>query len=200
VLEPAPVALELERPPEQLEAERRRLGVHAVRAADGHGVAVLFGTYDDRVRRASEAATHKRSGALQRECEGRVENVGGRETEVEPAPLRTEPGRDRVDESGHIVVRRALELGDALRGRDSRALADRPGGRGGERADLRPRVDDGELHVEPALEPCRVGPDPRHLGSGVARDHRRDSRRGTCAHSSATNCVEAVDELRGLPR
>src|SRR5207244_12560923 len=45
--EPRPAAVELEGPPGQLDAERRRLGVYAVRARDHRRAPVLEGAADD---------------------------------------------------------------------------------------------------------------------------------------------------------
>ncbi len=59
--EPRAVAVELERPAGELPAERRRLGVDAVRAADADRAPVLLGAADDRVERPVDA---RRGGAL----------------------------------------------------------------------------------------------------------------------------------------
>ena len=78
-----------------------------------------------------------------------------------------------VDERGEVVVQAALDLGHPSGGRHVRRRPDPGGQRGGDRAQLGPRVDGGELDVEPELELALVRPDPRHGRSGVARDHRR---------------------------
>ena len=54
-LEPHPVARQLERPARELRAERRRLGVHAVRPPDADRRAVLLGPADHRGERAVDA-------------------------------------------------------------------------------------------------------------------------------------------------
>ena len=65
------VAVELERPARELEAERRRLGVHAVRAPDRERVAVLLGPRDDRVERAVEPGEDQPAGLLDLERRAR---------------------------------------------------------------------------------------------------------------------------------
>ena len=49
---------------------------------------------------------------LERECG--VDDIGGSQPVVDPAPLRPEPLGDRVHERGRVVVGNALDLGDAL--------------------------------------------------------------------------------------
>ena len=53
-LEPRTAAIELERPAGELQPERRRLGVNAVRAAHDQCLPVLLGPGDDRGERAVE--------------------------------------------------------------------------------------------------------------------------------------------------
>src|SRR5689334_16615769 len=74
------------------------------------------------------------------------------------------------------MVRLALELGYARRARRARLCADHRDGVGRYRAELSPCLERGELDVQPARELALVRPDPGHLGSGVARDHRSQSR------------------------
>ena len=82
---------------------------------------MLLGPCGDHVEGALEPVQHERPGLLHGERQRRVEHVGGRQSEVEPAAVVTEPGRDRVDERGDVVIRLALELRDALgRGSDAR--------------------------------------------------------------------------------
>ena len=208
MLEARAVPFELEHPAEELQAERGRLGVHPVRAPDGHRVAVLLGPSDDYVRGPDEPVADERAGALDREREGGVENVGRGEAVVEPAPFRPELGSDGVHERRDVVVRRPLELRDPFGRGDSCALANRPGTRNGNRANLRPCVDDGELDVQPALEPGLVGPDPGHVGSGVASDHRGDLRwlignessRSRAPHVRVASIGSKWEEARGGPR
>ena len=84
--------------------------------------------------------------------EAGVDDVGRREAEVEPAAVGSQTRGHGVDEGRHVVVRLPLELGDAGGRRDARALAHRACARGRNGADLRPRIERGELHGEPVLE------------------------------------------------
>ena len=165
-LDAGAVAVELERPAGQLQAERRRLGVHAVRAPDRERVAVLLGSRDDRGERACRCpARIRRAGLLDLERERGVEHVRRGQPVVEPAALLAEPLRDGVDERGDVVLRARLDLGDALRRRRRRTARGSPRRRrAGTTPDLRPRVERGELDLEPprelALAPTRPRPWP----------------------------------------
>ena len=169
------VAVELEGPAEELQTERGRLGVNAVRAADRERVTVLFGACDDGVGRTRDPVPDERARALDRQGERGVENIGRREPVVEPATLGAEVRHDRVDEGRNVVIRRALELRHARRRRRLRALADALRGARRDRPDSCPRVDDGKLDGEPVARassrptrpaPCQVwrsGRSPRRL-------------------------------------
>ena len=74
-VDPGAVPLERERPAGELEPERRRLGVDAVRAADRERVAMLLGPGDDRRERALDALEHERSGLLDLQRQRGVEHV-----------------------------------------------------------------------------------------------------------------------------
>ncbi len=132
---------------------------------------MLLRPRDDRPKRLPEPLEHECAGVLSREGQRRVEDIGRGEPEVEPAAVVAEVFGDRVHERGYVVVRRALDLGDARRigcyGRCADAR-DRLGWHG---ADLGPAVERRELDGEPPLERRLSRPDPRHGGAGVARDH-----------------------------
>ena len=96
---------------------------------------------------------------------------------MKPASVRAEIRRNRVDECRDVVVGDALALGDLRRARNARALPNAPRARRGNGSDLRPGVEDCELHSEPLLELGLLGPDPGHGRSGVAGDHCDDSSR-----------------------
>ena len=99
-------AIELERPAGELQPERRRLGMDAVRAAHDQRPAVLLGPGDDGFEGAVEALDEERSGLAHLKRERGVEHVRGGEAVVEPAPsLRVEPFADRIDEGGEVVAR-----------------------------------------------------------------------------------------------
>ena len=90
------------------------------------------------------------------------------------------------------MLRLALELGHALRRRRLRALADLGDGVRRDGAQLGPGLERGELDVQPARELALLRPDPGHRRSGVARDHRLESRAraggppGTKSHTLGT--------------
>ena len=80
------VAMGLEGEARELEPEGRRLGVDAVRAPDADGVGVLARPRRQRGDEVARARHHDRPGRLQLERQRRVEDVGGRQPVVNPAP------------------------------------------------------------------------------------------------------------------
>ena len=129
---------------------------------------------DDRGERAVDAFDDQPARLLDLQRERRVEHVGGRQPVVEPAPVLAEPLGDGVDERRDVVVRPLLDLAHALRRRRDRGVPDRLRRLGGHAADLGPRVERGELHLEPALQLSLLRPDPGHRRTGVAGNHRPD--------------------------
>ena len=163
--------VELERPDRELEAERRRLGVHAVRAADAERQPVLLRACRDHRERSVETVAQERSGLLNLERERGVDDVRRGEAVVEPAAGRSKLLGDGVDEGSRIVVQACFELGDALGRRSGRALANLGDDVGGDRSDLGPTLECGELDLEPAHQLALVRPDACHGRSRVAGDH-----------------------------
>ena len=128
-LHPHPVAVERERPPGELEAERRRLRMNAVSAADHRCRAMLLRAGHHDAKRPVDSLEHEHAGLLHGERQRRVEHVRRCQTVVEPAPLRAERLGDGIDERGDVMLCLALELGDPLdRGRRAprRGSARRP--------------------------------------------------------------------------
>ena len=120
-------AVELERPAGELPAERRRLGVDAVRAADADRA--RGAPRRARRRRASARSMpgeQQRAGVADLQRERRVDDVRRRQPVVHPAPFRAELLGDGVDERGQVVVGRPLDLGDALGRRRDRAARGSP--------------------------------------------------------------------------
>ncbi len=168
------VAVELERPARQLQAERRRLGVDAVRTPDRERVAVLLGARDDRIERACRAP---------RGSDGRPPGSGATsavssdvrrgQPVVEPAALLAELLRDGVDERGHVVVRALLDLAHAFGRRRLRTGAGRLGGVVREPADLRPARRARRARPRATRASLRsLRPDSGHRRTGVAGDHQ----------------------------
>ena len=89
---------------------------------------------------------------------------------MEPASLRPELLRDRVDERGRVVVRpRSISRRARASARTARArIAARP-----RRESRRPRptVERGELDLEPVRQLALLRPDSGHGRSRVAGDH-----------------------------
>ena len=165
------VAGELERPAGELQPERRRLGVDAVRAADLERLAVLVGARDDRGEGGVDAGEDQIPGLADLERERGVDDVGGRQAVVEPAAsLVVELLADGVDERGGVVVERRLDLGDALRAR-RRGGCDGRGGLRGNDAELGPGGGRGLLDREPRRKLPLVRPDAGHGRAGVAGNH-----------------------------
>ena len=86
--EPAPGAVELEGPDRELEAERRRLGVDAVRAADRQRQAVLLRALHDGGERPVDPLEDQLARLPDLERERRVDDVRGGQPVVEPAAGR----------------------------------------------------------------------------------------------------------------
>src|SRR6185503_19981668 len=186
-------AVELEGPAGELEAEGRRLGVDAVRPPDADVVAVTLRLRDDRVLRAFEPRQQELAGRTDLEREPRIDDVGPGQPMMHPAPVGPDLGRDGVYERGEVVLCLALKLGHALGTRRPGLLPDLRDDGCGNSAELGPGLEGGELDVQPARELALLRPDPGHLGSGVARDHRLESRAraggppGRNRHTSGTS-------------
>jgi hypothetical protein len=133
---------------------------------------MLLGPRDDGAERPLDPGQHQLSGFPDGERERRVDDVGRREPVVQPPSFCPEPLLHGVDEGGDVVVRLALDLGDALRRGHVRVRPDRGDDPRGDATDLGPAVEGGELHAQPSLELRLLRPDPGHLRSGVASDHR----------------------------
>ena len=148
------LARDLGVPERQLHAERHRLGVHAVRAADHRRPPMFVGARAGSPPRSASMSCRIRSHAcahLQRQR--RVEDVGRRQAEVQPARRRPDLLGDRRRERDHVVLRRLLDLFDA---RDvERRAAARSVARvvGGHDAGVGQRVGGGQLDFEPGLVP-----------------------------------------------
>ena len=107
------VAIELEGPDGELEAEAGRLGMDAVGAADANGAPVLAGKRHDGRERSLESLQDQLAGSPDLQRQRRVDDIRGGEPVVEPAPLLAELLADGVDEGGRVVVERGLDLAHA---------------------------------------------------------------------------------------
>ena len=118
----------------------------------------------DRVDRAVEPGEDQLAGVLDLERERRVDDVRGGEAVVDPATLGPELLGDGVDERGGVVVGRSARSRRRARRRRRRAGADRGDVGGGDRSELGPAVERGELDLEPARELALLRPDLRISG------------------------------------
>ena len=129
--EPRQVAVGLEGEARQAQAEGGRLGVDPVGAADAERVALLERAVDQRVAVGAGAGEDDLARLAQLQRQGGVEDVGGGEAVVDPAPVLADRGGDDVDEGGDVMVGdplalvhrldRECGLRPALRGRLGRA-------------------------------------------------------------------------------
>ena len=76
--------------------------------------AVLLGAPRDGDEHPLDAAQDQRAGSPDLQREGGVDDVGGRQSVVNPASFGAELLGDGVDEGGEIVVGRLLDLGNAF--------------------------------------------------------------------------------------
>ena len=155
----------------ELQAERGRLGVHAVASADGQRVLMLEGAGLQRGQQLVDIGNKDVGGLDQLHVEAGVEHVRGGEARVQEACFRADMLGDRGEEGDHVVLDLPLDLVDAgdveaaapLHGiggvlRDLPELGHRLGGIG--------------LDPEPDAEPGLRLPDAGHLGAAIAGDHR----------------------------
>ena len=168
------VAIELGDPDGELEPERRRLGVDAVRAPHADRALVRDGAArDDLAQPAELAGEHVRGGDELETGRGVPDVVGGQPV-VDPARLRAERVGDRAQERRDVVVG-LIDVAVDRRDVDGGVRGDLRGVLGGHDPGVGPSLRRGDLHVEPALELVGVGPDLGDLGARVARDHRAGS-------------------------
>ena len=110
--EAEPVALELEGPAGQLEAQRRRLGVDGVGPAHHHRAGLGPGPRDQRTQEPVHGPQQQVAGGPQLERQRGVDDVAAREAEVEVAALGADRLGDLADEGDDVVVGGPLDLGD----------------------------------------------------------------------------------------
>ncbi len=112
-LEALAVAVGLQRPVGQLDAERGRLGVHAVGAAGHRDVPELDGPGLQCVDQIAAGDDQQVGGLGEGGAEGGVDHVARRQAVVHPVTGGgTDCRLDHVDEGGHVVVGGALALVD----------------------------------------------------------------------------------------
>ena len=157
----------------ELQPERDRLGMDAVRAADGRRHLVLEGAALERLEQFLDVADQDVRGARELHIETGVEHVRRGHALVHEARLRADDLGEMRQERDHVVLGLALDRVDArdVEGRVARLLPDREGGLLGDDPKLGHRVRRMRLDLEPDAEAGLRLPDRRHLGPGIARDH-----------------------------
>ena len=169
-LQPLEVALQLGVPERQLQAERHRLGVHAVRASHHRRAAMLFGPRAHGVEQTFDVLDEQVGRLAHLNGLRGVDDVGRRQPEVQPARRRPDVlgnrGRKRDDVvlSGFFDGRDAGDvelrfLSNVARGivRNDSSLGHRLGSR--------------NFNLQPGLESPLFAPDAPHVGVCVARNH-----------------------------
>ena len=167
----------------ELEAERGRLGVDAVGAADRRRELVLEGAALERGVSAVDVGDEKVGGAHELHVEAGVEHVGRGHALVHEARLGPDDLGEMGEEGDDVVLDLALDLVDAG-DVEFRVLAlgpDRLRRLLRDHAELGHGVGGMGLDLEPDAEARLRRPDRRHLGPGVARDGHAASPRASAA-------------------
>ena len=101
----------------QLDAERHRLGMHTVGAADHRRAAVFLGPRPDRIHCRREILDDQIARLPHLNRLGGVEHVGRGQPEVQPARGRADVLGDRGGEGDDVVLRDLFDFFDARRHR-----------------------------------------------------------------------------------
>ena len=172
--EPLAAAVELLDPAEQLEPERHRLGVDAVRAAHAGGRAVLLGPRQRASRARSTPASSSRAGVAELQRQRGVDDVRRRQAVVEPARVLADLLGDRLRERDDVVVRAPLDLARARRRRRARRRGSRPTASGGTTPSSAQASSAASSTSSQRREAPLVRPDGPQVRTGVAGDHGVD--------------------------
>ncbi len=173
------ITLQLGIPERQLQSESHRLRMHAVRAADHRRPPVFLGTDPNRVHRAGDAADDQVAGLPHLHRLRGVDDVGGRQAEMQPSRRGANLLSDRGREGDDIVVRDRFDRFDPLdveRG----FLAQLFRGFSRDDAGFRHRVGGGEFDLEPCLVASLLAPDGPHFGVRVTLNHSSCGLRPYC--------------------
>ena len=155
----------------ELEPERRRLGVDAVRAADRECGPVLLRPHGQHVDHPVERRADVLVRPQKPEAECRIDDVGGGQPVVHPLPLLTQRLRDGPRESDHVVPRRRFDLVDAVDVERRFAIERLDILFGDDAGHLAPRRTRRQFDVEPRLKLAVLTPEVAHFGAGVSVDH-----------------------------
>jgi hypothetical protein len=169
------VAAQLRIPERQLQAERHHLGVHAVRAADHRRLFVFSGARLDGVGEPRHELQDQIAGFDHLQRLGRIDNVGRRQAEMEPARGRSDLLGHRRGEGDDVVLRGFFDFVDA---RDVERVWSLCGGAQvarrfrGDNAGVGHRFGRRHFHLEPRLVLALLAPDAAHFRVRVTRNHR----------------------------
>jgi hypothetical protein len=172
--QPFAVTVELERPQGQLVAEGGGLGMDSVGATDADRAPVLQRPVLHCGEQPLELRKDEVGRAPHLHGQRGVQQIAGRQAEVDPPPRGADLLGERLDEGRHIVLGHRFQLPDALRRWGARP---RPYGREVALRDppkLGPSLAGQHLDARPVRELGFLGPHRGHLGERVARDHRAD--------------------------
>jgi hypothetical protein len=154
----------------QLEAERHRLGMDAMRAADHRRPPMFEGAIADGLRQRFEILQDHVARFAHLEGQRRVDYIRRCQPEMQPAGGRSDFFRHGRRECDDVVLRGLFDRLDprdvetaALANVTRRLERNDPGSRHG--------IGGGGLHEQPGFVPALVAPDPPHVGVGVARNH-----------------------------
>jgi hypothetical protein len=167
--EPLAIAVQLEGPHRHLVAEGGRLRVDAVGPGHTHRVAMLERQALDRRQHPLELRQEEAGCFAELEGQRRVEEVAGGHPEVDPPTGRPHRLRGGLDEGGHVVPGRLLELPDP--GRVGRGATDCFQVFGRDTSQPGPRLAGQDLDPETVGQLRLLRPHRPHLGKGVSRDH-----------------------------
>ena len=157
----------------QLEAEGDRLGMDAVRTADGRRHPVLIGAGLQRGQQAIDVGDQEVGATRELDVEAGVEHVRRRHALVHEARFRPDDLGQMRQEGDDVVLGLALDLVDAVDVKGG-ILGLGPDGLCrflGNGAKFRQRVGRMRLDLEPDLEAGLRLPNGGHFGTGIAGDH-----------------------------
>ena len=174
-LQPRFAAVELRIGLRELQPERGRLGMDAMRAADRRRHLVLDSAALERGIELVDVGNQYVGGAHELHIEAGVEHVGRRHPGMHKARLGTDDLGEMREEGDDVVLDLALDGVDArhVEGRVPAFVPDFLGGRLRDDPELRHGVGGMRLDLEPDAEARLRLPQRSHLGTGVARDHRK---------------------------
>ena len=155
----------------ELQPEGDRLGMDAVAAADHRGELVLFGADGDRLAEFVQILEQDVGRLDHLDREGRIEQIGGGESAMDPAGRFPDMRGDLLEKGDHVVVRALLDLPDIL-DIELAVLADRLGILLGNDPEFCHALAGKGLDLKPDFQFTLLRPNGAHLGAAVAFNHR----------------------------